>query len=367
LLNIITKHKLVRPFVFIEEKQAKKNISMMADKASRHGVVFRPHFKTHRSSAIGEWYRENGVNKITVSSVGMAKYFSECGWNDILIAFPVNIHEIDQISTLAKVNKISLLVDNKYSVQALEEKLSSPVNLMIKINTGYNRAGINCNNYDEILDLAYTIERSDKLNLTGIITHNGETYSSGGKSAIINSHEKSLGIMNDIKNKLSQKIRKKVILSIGDTPGCKLSDNFDGVDEIRPGNFVFYDWMQFRYGVCEIDEVAAYLIAPVVSVLDNPDRIVVYGGGVHLSKDAVVFNGNAEYGAAVIAGEKYKVGKLSQEHGVIEIENLSKSKIKPGDWIKIIPVHSCLMLDMFKEYYTSSGLKISAMGKYFGE
>jgi len=367
LLNIIKKYGLVRPFVFIEEEKAKKNITMMADKAARHGVRFRPHFKTHRSGAIGEWFRENDVKKITVSSVGMASYFAERGWNDILIAFPVNTHEISRISTLASANEISLIVDNKKTVQTLEENLGNPVNLMIKINTGYNRAGIYYEDFDLIVELANLIERSEKLNLTGIITHNGETYTNKGKNAIIKSYEKSLEIMNDIKNKLSQKIGKKVILSIGNTPACKLAENFEGVDEIRPGNFVFYDWMQYRYDVCEIDEIAVYMVAPVVSVLSNPGRIVVYGGGVHLSKDGVVYDGNVEYGAAVIRGEKFPVGRISQEHGVIEMENISKYKIEPGDWIKIIPAHSCLMLDMFKDYYTSTGLKISAMGKYFGD
>ncbi len=43
----------------------------MAEKARINDVVFRPHFKTHQSHKIGQWFRNEGVNAITVSSIKM--------------------------------------------------------------------------------------------------------------------------------------------------------------------------------------------------------------------------------------------------------------------------------------------------------
>lgn len=34
-----------------------------------------------------------------------------------------------------------------------------------------------------------------------------------------------------------------IIISVGDTPGISAAKNLDGIDEIRPGNYVFYDVM----------------------------------------------------------------------------------------------------------------------------
>ena len=48
----------------------------MAAKARSAHVRFRPHFKTHQSLEIGRWFREFGVDAITVSSVGMAAFFA---------------------------------------------------------------------------------------------------------------------------------------------------------------------------------------------------------------------------------------------------------------------------------------------------
>jgi D-serine deaminase-like pyridoxal phosphate-dependent protein len=54
-----------------------QNIELMAEKARRHNLTFRPHFKTHQSAEIGTWFQKVGVEKITVSLGCMAKYFAE--------------------------------------------------------------------------------------------------------------------------------------------------------------------------------------------------------------------------------------------------------------------------------------------------
>ena len=80
----------------------------MAEKAAKSNTSFRPHFKTHQSAQIGEWFRQEGVEAITVSSVRMAKYFAANDWGDITIAFPFNVHETKQADELA--GKINLLL-----------------------------------------------------------------------------------------------------------------------------------------------------------------------------------------------------------------------------------------------------------------
>ena len=84
---------ITRPTLLLDVVRARRNIARMADKARRNGVRFRPHFKTHQSAAIGAWFRAEGVACITVSSVTMARYFADQGWQDITIVFPVNVRE----------------------------------------------------------------------------------------------------------------------------------------------------------------------------------------------------------------------------------------------------------------------------------
>ncbi len=91
--------------------------------SSSAGIRFRPHFKTHQSAQVGEWFREAGIDAITVSSVDMAVYFAENGWTDITIALLVNPLEIDRIDQLAEKINLNLLVDSMAVTARLEREL----------------------------------------------------------------------------------------------------------------------------------------------------------------------------------------------------------------------------------------------------
>ena len=78
------------PTLLLDERRCRRNIAVMSIRAKRRGVRFRPHFKTHQSRAVGQWFRDEGVSAITVSSLAMARYFSGAGWREITVAFPFN-------------------------------------------------------------------------------------------------------------------------------------------------------------------------------------------------------------------------------------------------------------------------------------
>ncbi|MBN1327650.1 MAG: alanine racemase, partial [Candidatus Cloacimonetes bacterium] len=46
---------------------------------------------------------------------------------------------------------------------------------------------------------------------------------------------------------------------------------------------------------------------------------------------------------------------LSQEHGILGMPSSQLSKIKTGDLLGILPVHSCLTADLMKGYRTITG------------
>jgi len=94
--------KIEKPTLLLDESTARKNICRMAGHARDAGVAFRPHFKTHQSVEIGEWFRSVVVSAITVSSVDMALYFARCGWADITIAFPANLRQQRDLAALAR-------------------------------------------------------------------------------------------------------------------------------------------------------------------------------------------------------------------------------------------------------------------------
>ena len=116
---------VIEPTMVLNEDVCKSNIARMAQKAKAARVTFRPHFKTHQSREIGEWFRASGVEKITVSSLNMAMKFAEWGWNDITVAFPVNCLEHEKINYLASRIRLNLLLAHSEGAQQLALELAT--------------------------------------------------------------------------------------------------------------------------------------------------------------------------------------------------------------------------------------------------
>ncbi len=363
--NTFPAELITEPTLLLNETICKENIRRMAEKASRHNLIFRPHFKTHQSTHIGEWFRQAGVDRITVSSLKMAEYFSEAGWNDITVAFPVNLREIERIQKLASRVRLNLLMESIESADFLQQKLETPVNAYIKIDVGYHRTGIQPEKSDQLEALLNRIENSPKLNFTGFLAHAGHSYQARSEQEIAEVHAKS----TDILKKLGEIYRSrfpKLMLSTGDTPTCSVMEDFDGINEIRPGNFVFYDLTQHAIGSCSVDNIAVALACPVVAKHEDRHELLVYGGGVHFSKDrlAVGPHGQVIFGTVVGPGDngwetidsnRNYVSKLSQEHGTVRVERDVFDQYAPGDIMLVLPVHSCMTANLMKRYLTLSG------------
>jgi D-serine deaminase-like pyridoxal phosphate-dependent protein len=361
--------EIVRPTLLLSKEIALRNIENMSRKAKDLHLNFRPHFKTHQSAEIGEWFRNAGVQCITVSSLTMANYFADAGWDDITIAFSVNIPEIPEINDLAGRIKLNVLIENKEGLEALQEKITWHIGVFIKIDTGYNRTGIEASRTPLIDQLLEGIQKSPLLQFKGFLSHTGHTYQANSTHDIFSRHFDALLKMKALKTRY-QSEWPELIISLGDTPSCSICDNFDGVDEIRPGNFVFYDLMQYKLGVCQLSDIAVRMVCPVISVHPSRNEVVIYGGAIHFAKDSIVnVDGKLLYGRVVVnenetrilLDEKNYLHALTQEHGILKVNPRELHFFKPGELIEIIPVHSCLTANLMKEYMTTEGEIIRMM------
>ncbi len=340
----------------------KRNLQIMAEKASSSGVIFRPHFKTHQSLILGRWYKDAGISKITVSSLSAAEYFANDGWKDITVAFPVNLREIDLINQLAKTVRIGLLLENPQVAIALDCELKYNADVYIKIDTGYHRTGLMPGEMPVIKDLADRVQNSNHLNLAGLLTHAGHTYHAPNAAAIKNIYAESTRILNDVKNNLSY-LGQDLILSYGDTPSCTLMESFENIQEIRPGNFIFYDLMMIDAGVCDPSQVGGIVVCPVVATHPSRNQAVLYGGAIHFSKDSILIDGKRGYGQMVEMNAKgwHKpipgawLVSLSQEHGILEAPPEVIMNLKPGSVVGILPVHACLTANLLHGYQLTDG------------
>jgi len=358
-----------KPTLLLDEQKAKNNLNNLIQKLEKQKIVFRPHFKTHQSAEIGEWFRESGIDQITVSSVEMAEYFARFGWKDILIAFPVNVLEIESISCLSRTIKLALLVESLECAQTLEKSIINPVGIWIKIDAGAGRTGILWNATEEIDILVRYINSTKNLKLMGLLAHSGNTYHAQGIQEISSIYFEALKRLNIIKGYLESKQLGMIKISVGDTPSASILEDMGDIDEFRPGNFLFYDVQQFQAGLCKIENIAVSVACPIVSIHKDRQEAVIYGGAIHLSKDTVRLNQETiAFGLVVPLVENgwgdHSIGyvkSLSQEHGVIKFFNHEIDSLQVGDIICILPAHSCLTVQAMRDYINLDGKLISTM------
>jgi len=351
-------NKISSPTLVLDKEKCMTNIKSMAKKAEGHHLKFRPHFKTHQSLEIADWFKNFPFDGITVSSLKMAEFFANNGWDSITIAFPVNILETDKINILAAKIDLRVLVVSSDTIKYLDAKLDAELGVYIEIDPDYGRSGISYSDKSKLEDLIYTIEESKNLTLFGFYAHAGHSYKSRSKNEILECSTQLIEDLSNLKNKYNFPV------CFGDTPSCSSLNYFGEIDEISPGNFVFYDWIQTKIGSCNYDQIAVAMYCPVVAKYPSRNELLIHGGAIHFSKDYdLTPDGKPYFGQIVQYNENgwekpidgCYLKSISQEHGIISCNTEFYNRTSVGDLVTILPIHSCLAADLMGEYLTKDG------------
>lgn len=354
--------------LWLDAAKAKANIRFMAQKADKHGLRLRPHLKTPQCIEVARWYREIGVSGITVSSIAMAEYFAADGWTDITLAIPLNVRELPRILALASRIALNLVVDSEEAVEAIARVERSdmrvrPSDVFIKIDAGYRRTGIPAGDLDRIESLVNNIRNSPGLDFAGFLTHAGHSY-------LCRSHSEIRALHTDQLRQLRPLNRFGGIVSIGDTPTCTVADDFSGIGEIRPGNFIYYDMKMVQISACEPGRISVCMVAPVISIHPDRNEVILHGGSVHLSKDSMTdVDGKTSFGQVVRLTETgwgdvvdgAYVRNLCQEHGFVTGPPEFIRSLKIGDLVGVLPIHSCLTAHCMGHVRTLDGARLEMM------
>jgi D-serine deaminase-like pyridoxal phosphate-dependent protein len=197
------------------------------------------------------------------------------------------------------------------------------------------------------------ISDSKNVNFAGILTHAGHSYDVDSKEAILEvaRHER------DVMAALAEKLRGDGIevptVSIGSTHDVHNRSSRRPIDEIRPGNYIFFDNYQTTLGSCEFEDTALTVLAAVIHKDTSGKKACRRRGAIALSKDCgpVGLDPNCGYGRVLdLDGTDtgMRVSGMSQEHGTITAEGVEKFKV--GDRVRILANHSCLTAAQHSHY-----------------
>lgn len=354
---------ITSPTLLLDEKICRANLKRMADKAARHDMKLVPHFKTAQSHQIGVWAKEYGIKAVTASSIKLAEYLCGQGWENIHIAFPFNPLEIPRLNKIAAHQSISVQLINATTAQMLVDQLENKVGFFIEIDAGYGRTGVEVTDFGLIEEILRIASHSDKLSFKGFYIHAGHSYYMPDIPAL---YEQTRNALSMLKHKYISEY-PNLVTRTGDTPGCAVMEDFGDIDEMGPGNFVFYDLMQSTLGGCDKTDIAVAMAVPVVDIKKDRKEILIHGGGVHFAKDVLIDDdGNKNFGEVVLLNEsgwtipahRSYLKSISQEHGIIKASDELLATVKVGDLLGILPIHSCMTADCMGEYLTLDGKKV---------
>lgn len=351
---------LETPAIVVDRARLLRNVERVQEIGRRHGVAVRPHIKTHKCVPVAELQLNAGACGITASKVSEAEVFVEAGVRSITLAYPL-VDRRKARRALAAAQRagcnLNVLADSRAGVECLEtaaEEAGIRVGTYLKIDVGLHRAGLKPDDAS-LVPVARQICQSAHLTLRGLLSHAGHAYGAKDRAGARAVAESERQQMIAVKERLAAADIAVEEISVGSTPTVLAAENFDGVTEIRPGNYVYFDLTAVRLGVARLREVSLSALASVVSV--NDQFAIVDAGSKVLSSDTgphgatggsgfgLAFPANLEI-AEDTADDAFVVEKLSEEHGFVRLDG---RRLRIGDLLRIVPNHSCPVANLSRE------------------
>jgi len=355
--------ELPTPALLLDLDVLEANLARMQARCDELGVALRPHAKTHKSADVARRQRAHGARGLTVATLAEARYFADAGFDDLTWAFPVVLSRLAEARELAERVTLRLLVDTPEAVAALEAA-GHPFHVFLEVDCGQHRSGVDPHG-QRMAELARRLADSRALVFDGLLTHSGHSYGAANAAEAAAVGEAERRLMAELAERLRGEGVPVPAVSVGSTPAMSHVADLSGVDEARPGNYVFYDGTQVAIGSCSPSDVAVTVLAGVVSSQPGADHSVIDAGALALSKDPgpTHLPGGSPWAmgavfedlAAARAGRpslRHRVTGVSQEHGVVS------GRLPVGTLLRVLPNHSCLAVPNFDAYWVMRGEEV---------
>lgn len=353
--------QLETPCIVIDLDKAENNIIQMQKIADENGCKLRPHIKTHKMPRFANMQIKHGASGITCAKVSEAEVMADGGIQDIFIGYPmVGDFRIKRAIALAKrIERLILAVDslecaNRLNQAAKDESLILEVRL--EVDTGAKRTGVL---REESVELAVEINNMSNLKLTGIYTFKSLVYKDEPTldKRIAGKEE------GELMEQLASDIKAAGVLltdvSAGSTPTGEEVAKTGKVNEIRPGTYIFNDYMLCCEESAEMKDIAVRYYATVVST-PSKEYAVIDGGTKTFPMDILLDVPPYHYpGYALIEGnDDLLLKRLNEEHGIITSKT-GDTGLKVGDKIVLIPIHVCTAINMQNNVYLYDGTSLT--------
>ena len=373
-MSVISLEDLNTPSLLLERKTMRRNLQRMADRVKALGCNLRPHVKTHKSrEVLAEAKALSGDFGITVSTLNEARYFAEGGTHDILYAVGMTPQKVSEAAALMTDNvELTAITDNLAMVDLLQDAAASSsieLALLIELDVDGHRSGVDPGS-DVLIAIARGIAESANLQLRGVMTHAGGSYECRSVEAI----GQRAAEERDRTVAAAQRIRNAglecPVVSIGSTPTASVVDDLDGVTEIRPGVYTFFDLFQSGLGIATLDDIALSVLTTVIGHQPEKGWVIVDAGWMAMSRDLGTGSQTIDQGYGLVCDVEGRplgdviVGRANQEHGILMTRDRKKDldieRFPVGSRWRVLPNHACATAGQYSNYQVIEDNKVVA-------
>ena len=354
------------PSLVLDAGRVRRNAERMSGRVKSLGATLRPHVKTHKCVEVAR-IQTGGAGGITVSTLAEARAFVAHGFTDITYAVPVEPGKFDEAIELSKLcERFALITDDVEIPARLDEaarRAGVTLDLFLKVDCGYHRCGVEPER-PEALEIPRRINAAHNLRFAGILTHAGHSYHARSREELLSIARRERDVMNEFAARLRSDGVEVPTVSVGSTPTATHYDHLEGVDEARPGNYLFFDAFQATLGSCGFEDCALTVLAAVVHRDRARRRVVLDAGAVALSKDRGPSELDASCGYGRVldlegAETGLRVGSLSQEHGEVPVDDdRLLDALGVGARVRVLANHSCLAAAQHTHYNVLEGRRV---------
>jgi len=351
------------PALLIDLDVMEHNLRRVAEYTKTHGLRLRPHTKTHKIPALAKMQLASGAMGLAVAKVGEAEVMTAAEPSDLLVAFPiVGQAKLKRLMPIARKIRVTVSLDSLIAARQLSEAAQLArisIGVLAEVDVGLGRMGVTPG--QELVQLAQDMERLPGLIFEGIAVFPGHVRKLDEQGLATLRQVGSL--MQQILDDCSRAGIAIRIVSGGSTPTLFYSHEIPGLNEIRPGTYIYNDMNTVRSGACSLDDCAASVLVTVVSTA-RPGQMIIDGGSKTFSSDLPMNAPERTFGRVVEAPECV-FHNMNEEHGFIDIRNAGRS-FTVGDRMRIIPNHICPAVNLHERVYGIRGDRIEQVWEVEG-
>jgi D-serine deaminase-like pyridoxal phosphate-dependent protein len=355
--------ELETPAVVVDLDVMDRNLSRMADYCRRHKLLLRPHTKSHKIPELAKRQIAGGAAGITVAKIGEAEVMLNAGITDILIAYPiVGAEKTTRLARLAERASITVSLDSEEAardISAAALRQGTRIGILVEMDVGFGRCGLG--NEADLLSLAKKITELPALEFKGLMFFPGHFGVGPEERAAMR-----VAVNEFLDRSLEAFAREGLPLAIvsgGSTPTAYESSLFHGVNEVRPGTYIFNDRNTADVSAARLNDCALSVLVTVVST-GVSGRAIVDGGSKTFSSDRYQA-GNGNGFGLVKEDHSVEIERLSEEHGHLNITR-SERRYRVGDRLSVIPNHVCTTVNMHDEIYGVRGERVETVWRVEG-